>query len=93
MKSRNHSHRKLRKHHQHSAGIVWVLLMNFEQIFFLLIDPKKLASVGPSGEPMVTPSICLYKRSLNIKIPCVAMNINFLNTSLLKGATGAWCIG
>ena len=46
---------------------------------------QALASVGPNGELIATPSICLYKISLKIKYDfLVAKDNNSLNTDLFK---------
>ena len=45
---------------------------------------KKFASVGPSRQPIVTPSICLYSVSFCRSNPLVARLINLMKTSFLK---------
>ena len=32
----------------------------FEKILFFTIFNKKVAKAGPSGDPIATPSVCLY---------------------------------
>ena len=45
---------------------------------------KKLASVGPSGYPIVTLLICWYSSSLYKNNSRVALNISFTKMSLLN---------
>ena len=51
-------------------------------IFFLIFAEKKLANVGPNGDPMATPSICWNNLSLHINIPVVAIRKSFTKVPL-----------
>ena len=42
---------------------------------------EKFAIVGPSGDPIITPSICLYNMSLYKNCPCVTNLSNLMNIS------------
>ena len=56
-----------------------MLVLIFKNMVFQI--GKKFAIVGPSGDPMVTPSICLYNMSLYKNCPCVANLSNLTNMS------------
>ena len=57
------------------------------KFFSFKYSKKKLTIIiVPNGDPIITSSICLYKRSLFRKSPWIATNISNLSVSCLNGS-------
>ena len=59
---------------------MWKVLIFERRVFF---QTKMLAKAGPSGEPIATPSVCLYMILLKLNsIPNVALFMTSMKTAL-----------
>ena len=59
---------------------------NAHDLFSIFVK-KKLADIGPNGDPTATPSICWNNLSLYKNIPAAAIRKSFSKVLLSQGST------